>query len=160
MNHNVISSIAISSGRRALRLVPALSLAILFALPQDVYAGRAEGIMAEFRKVEEAIRSRQKTPEARKRTLEENLQRALTLAISRRFHRKKTQILENLSPETFQYENPTSELVYYVKYDNYIVRFDFIRDPEIYIQAPAYEKFLIISEGQPEHESEEEQPTP
>lgn len=154
MYHNVIRSIF--SGRLALRIVPALALAVLFALPQDVYAGRAEGIMSEFRKVEEAIRSRQKTPEARKRTLEENLERALRLAISRRFHMKKDQILENVSPETFQYENPTSELVYYVRYDNYIVRFDFIRDPEIYIQAPAYEKFLIISEGQPEHQGDEQ----
>lgn len=114
----------------------------LFSAP--VSAGPTEGIMSEFRKVEEDIRNAQKTPEARKATLEANLLRAMRLAIARRFHPEKKAILKDLSAETLAYENPTSEKVYYVKFKTYIVRFDFSRDPEEEIQAPTYEKFLII----------------
>lgn len=113
-------------------------------VPAALSAGRQEGIMTEFRRVEEEIRNQSKTPEARQKTLEGNLMRAVRLAIARRYHDKKVEILKDLSAETIQYENPTSDMVYYVKFKTYIVRFDFSRDPEMFVQAPTYEKFLII----------------
>ncbi len=125
-------------------IIPALLLIAAFVLPATLAAGPQEGIMTEFRATEEAIRNAQKTPEARKRTLEDNLLRAVRLAIARRFHNEKQDFLKDLNPDTMAYENPTSDKVYYVKYKNFIVRFDYSRDPELYTQAPTYEKFLII----------------
>ncbi|MCR9143317.1 MAG: hypothetical protein NXI24_13780 [bacterium] len=125
-------------------IIPAVLLIAAFLLPASIAAGPKEGIMTEFRATEEAIRNAQKTPEARQKTLEDNLLRAVRLAISRRFHTEKKDFLMDLNTETMFYENPTSEKVYYVKYKNFIVRFDYSRDPELYIQAPTYEKFLIV----------------
>jgi hypothetical protein len=125
-------------------IIPAILLIAAFALPATLAAGPQEGIMTEFRATEEAIRNAQKTPEARKKTLEDNLLRAVRLAIARRFHREKGDFLKDLNTETMLYENPTSPKVYYVKFKNFIVRFDYSRDPELYLQAPTYEKFLII----------------
>ena len=132
----------------------ALILVLCFAMPLSVSAERSEGIMTEFRQTEEAIRNRQKTPEARQKTLEENLVRAVRLAIARRFHEEKGELLKDLNAQTMKYENPTSELVYYVKYKNYIVRFDFLRDPEFYLLTPSYEKFLIIGEDGVDHSAD------
>jgi hypothetical protein len=125
-------------------IIPAALLIAAFVLPVGLTAGPQEGIMTEFRATEEAIRNAQKTPEARQKTLEANLMRAVRLAIARRFHDKKMDLLKDLNAETMLYENPTSDKVYYVKYKNFIVRFDYNRDPELFIQAPRYEKFLII----------------
>lgn len=132
-------------------IIPATLLIAGVLVPANLSAGPQEGIMTEFRSTEEAIRNAQKTPEARQKTLENNLIRAVRLAISRRYHAEKTGLLKELSTETVLYENPTSDKVYYVKYKTFIVRFDFIRDPELYNQAPTYEKFLIIGGGKVNH---------
>lgn len=130
-------------------LIALLLAATLLSTP--LFAGPQEGVMSEFRKVEEDIRNARKTPEARKATLEANLLRAMRLAIARRFHPEKQGILKDLTAESLAYENPTSDRVYYVKFKTYIVRFDFSRDPEERIQAPTYEKFLIIGGEQGVH---------
>jgi hypothetical protein len=139
-------------------IIPVCLIVVAGFVPADLFAGRQEGIMVEFRRIEEAIRNAQKTPEARQRTLEANLDRAVRLAIKRRFHEKRDEILKDLTAETMLYENPTSELVYYVKYRTYVVRFDFSRNPEMYIQAPVYEKFLIIGGEQINHTEGEPAP--
>ncbi len=146
------------NARTGIEIRPRALVALLVAatlLSTPLFAGPQEGIMSEFRKVEEDIRNAQKTPEARKATLEANLLRAMRLAISRRFHPEKKGILKDLTAETLAYENPTSDRVYYVKFKTYIVRFDFSRDPEEEIQAPTYEKFLIIGGEKGAHSSED-----
>lgn len=115
--------------------------------PASIYAGRQEGILRQFRAVEEALRSRKKTAEARKETLENNLERGLREAILRMFYNDRDQWLPDLKPENFFYENPTSPKVYYVKYKNLLIRFDFATDPEQYYQAPILRKVLIIDEA-------------
>jgi hypothetical protein len=119
----------------------------LFLLPVLLQAGKTEKIMEEFRSVEEAIKNKKISPEVRLRTLEANLVRAMKLAIDRRFYYEKEKYLADLKPENISYENPTDQKTYYVKYKNFIARFDFARNPELLIQSPSYEKFLIVEEG-------------
>ena len=122
-----------------------LLTALIF--PSLLHAGREEGVMNEFRALEEALRTDKRTPEERKKTLEANLLRGMQQAIIRMFYQKREELLKNMTGDTIKYENPTSELVYYVKYQNFIIRFDFARDPEIYNQAPVLKKVLIKPEG-------------
>ncbi len=119
----------------------------------ELRAGPKQGVMEEFRAVEEAIRARMSrtSPEAMKRTLEDNIVRAVKMAIERRYYREKDQYLKDLNIENISYENPTSPTTYFVKYKNFIMRVDYVRDPQLFILRPNYEKFLLIEEG-PEHE--------
>jgi len=123
-----------------------LALFILL-LPALIEAGRQEGIMTEFRVAEDRIRSKVDTPEMRLRRLERNLVRAVKQAIERRYYEDREELTKGLTPEALAYESPTSELIYYVKYKSFIIRFDFPRDPELYDLAPTYEKFLVIEGG-------------
>lgn len=118
--------------------------------PTMLPAGPKEGVMEEFRAVEEAIRKRlsRTSPEAKKRTLENNLVRAVRLAIERRFYREKEPFLKDLNIEAISYENPTSPTTYFVKYKNFIMRLDYVRDPQLFILRPNYEKFLMIEDGE------------
>lgn len=129
---------------RAIRTI-ILSI-LLLAVSVPVVAGPQEGVMAEFRAVEEAIRNKQRSPELLKETLENNLLNAMRSAIMRRFYDEKETILEGISAENIYYENPTSDRIFFVKYKDYIVRFDYSRDPRYFIQRPYNEKFLIIEE--------------
>ncbi len=115
--------------------------------PAAIFADRQEGILKQFRAVEEALRSRTKTPEARKETLENNLQRGLREAILRMFYEERKSWLDDLKPQNFGYENPTSPKVYYVKFKNLLIRFDFATNPELYYQAPVLRKVLIIDDA-------------
>lgn len=119
----------------------------ILLIPATLHAGRQEGILRQFRAVEEALRSRKKSAEARKETLENNLERGLREAILRMFYNEKEKWLTDLNPNNFHYENPTSPKVYYVKYKNLLVRFDFATDPEKYYQAPILRKVLIVDEA-------------
>lgn len=121
-------------------------------------AGPKEGVMMEFRKVEEEIRHRKKSDVARKKTLENNLTLAMKLAIKRRFYLEQKEILEGLNTDSILYESPTSPLVFFVKYRSYLVRFDFERNPEVFIQSPIYEKFLIRDSESEAHKSEKTTP--
>ncbi|MCB1172612.1 MAG: hypothetical protein KDK39_03550 [Leptospiraceae bacterium] len=125
---------------------------MLAALAPTLWAGPTEGVLKEFRKTEELIRTKQITPEVRKATLESNLLDAMQSALKRRFYLQQKEILEGLNNDSLAYEkHPSSELVYFVRYRNYYVRFDYYRDPEFYIQNPKYEKFLIREEGADAH---------
>lgn len=124
-----------------------LVLFVSFLIITSIQAGPKEGIMAEFRAVEEAIRKKDSDEEILKKNLEENLLRAMKQAIVRRFYLEQEKYLADLSIENLAYENPTAPNIYYVKYKYFIVRFDFPRDPERYVQAPSYEKFLIMDEA-------------
>ena len=124
------------------------SLLLFCLLCSAVYAGPTPGILKEFRKTEELIRNKKKGKEARKKTLESNLLSAMRLSLRRRFYLKQKELLEGLNADSLAYEvHPSTKLVYFVRYRNFYVRYDFYRDPEIYIQAPKYEKFLIREEG-------------
>jgi len=122
---------------------------ILFSIPALLFAGREEGVMQEFRSVEDSIRSREVSQEQKTTTLEKNLVRAVKLAVTRRFYHQRKEILQDISPASLAYESPTSELIYYVRFKNYVIRFDFAKNPELFDQAPYYEKFLIKSENAP-----------
>lgn len=107
------------------------------------------GVMTDFRRLEEELIKRKRSAEIRKRTLHGNLLRALRNAIARRFYGEREELLKNVTEASLDgnYDNPTSPLVYYVRYQAkdrlLIVRFDFSKDPEFYIQSPAYEKLLV-----------------
>ena len=107
----------------------------------------SKGIMVEFRRLEEEIRGRKLTPKVRQKMLIANLERAMKNAVTRRFYRKRKELLKELRLTDKDYENPTSPLIYYVRYKTgettFLVRFNFSRDPEYYIQIPLYEKFLV-----------------
>ena len=124
----------------------ALIIFTILLVPASLFAGRQEGILQEFRKAEEAIRSRGTRPEDLKKTLEGNLMRGVRQTILRQFYPQKDEYLKDLNPESMGYENPTSPLVYYVKYKNMIIRFDFASNPEKFIQAPILKKVLILDE--------------
>lgn len=124
-----------------------LAAALLLAPLSQGNAGREEGVMQEFRQVEEDIRAQKSTPEERQRQLEENLLRAVRNSIRRHFYDQREDYYKDLSMANVFYENPTSPLVYYVKHKDFIVRYDFARDPEIFVQAPTYEKMLIVPKG-------------
>lgn len=108
---------------------------------------RSKGVMIEFRKLEEDIRRRRRGASVRQKTLENNLVRAMSRIVFRMFYPEREELLKDLNAKTLVYDNPTSPLVYYVKYDTkkrlILVRFDYARDPEYYLQTPAFEKMLI-----------------
>ncbi|MDH5654880.1 MAG: hypothetical protein OEZ34_03160 [Spirochaetia bacterium] len=131
---------------------------ILFTFPTLLLAGREEGVMNEFRAVEDALRAREVSEEAKIITLEKNLIRAVKLAVTRRFYLQRKDILKDISPAALAYESPTSELIYYVRFKNYIIRFDFAKNPELFDQAPYYEKFLIKDENAPPSSGAKETP--
>ena len=137
------------------RVIMIVLTAALLA-PLGLSAGPREGVMEEFRAVEEAIRKRlsNTSPEAMKRTLENNLVRAVRMAIERRFYREKGEYLKDLNVENIDYENPTSPTTYFVKYKNFLMRLDYVRDPQLFILRPNYEKFLLIEEGEGHEDSE------
>lgn len=128
---------------------------LLTTLP--AFGGRKEGLQQEFRAVEEALRNRQIGPEARLRTLEANLVSAVRLSVVRHFYANREEMLKDLGPATIEYENPTSPVVYYVKYKNAMLMFKYARNPELFIQAPEFEKFLDSAEADLTHR---EQPKP
>ena len=127
-------------------LILTLLLSIVFP-GFSIQAGPQEGIMSEFRAVEEAIRKKDTDESILLQRLESNLTRAMKHAILKRFYQERETYLADLKPENLSYENPTAPNIYYVKYKYFIVRFDFPRDPKRFIQAPVYEKFLIMDEA-------------
>ncbi len=103
-------------------------------------------ILRQFRMAEEFLKSKTNSDEERRRTLNANLIRGMRQTINRMFYEQQEELLKDLKPETIAYENPTSPLVYYVKYKNLIVRFDFATNPEVNIQAPMLKKILVLDE--------------
>lgn len=107
------------------------------------------GIMKEFRRLEEELLKRRRSAEFRQKTLTENLLRAMRNSVARRFYAERAELLKNLTPESLEgnYDNPTSPLIYYVRFRAgerlIIARFDYIKDPEFFIQGPSYEKLLV-----------------
>jgi len=122
---------------------------LFFIFPAVILAGRQEGVMNEFRTVEDALRAKSITDAKKLVTLEQNLERAVKLAVTRRFYLQRKELLKELNTAAISYENPTSELIYYVKYKNYVMRFDYTKNPELFDQAPIYEKFLVKDENAP-----------
>lgn len=133
---------------RAIWLTKILGVVFLTVISSaSLQAGRQEGVMTEFRKVEEDIRHRSRSQEQRQKTLEDNLLRAVRITIMRQFYEKREELLRDLNIGNVFFENPTSPLVFYVKHKNFVVRYDFARDPEEFIQSPTYEKFMLIEGG-------------
>jgi len=146
---------------RRISVILLFTAAILF--PSFVSAGEKEGIMAEYRRVEEAYRNRTRSADFRLQTLKDNLMRAMRLALARRFYEKKDEVLARLTWDKIEYENPTSATVYYVKFETYILRLEYVRDPEFFVQSPRHEKFLIIDPEVMSHTQEQptgQQPAP
>jgi hypothetical protein len=109
-------------------------------------AEEQKGIVNEFRAVEEAIRKRDQDPKILEQNLHSNLIRAMEASITRRFFHTREKYLADLKIENLNFEKFEGTNTYYVKYKAFIVRFDFMRDPERFIQAPVYEKFLILDD--------------
>ncbi|MEQ8352604.1 MAG: hypothetical protein RH862_14040 [Leptospiraceae bacterium] len=128
------------------RLILLITTALLI-LSGPLMAEEQEGIVSEFRAVEEAIRTRQADPAVLKAQLQDNLLRAMRVTIIRRFFHSQDKYLNDLKIENLAYEKIDSTNTYYVKYKSFIVRYDFVRDPQIFVLAPAYEKFLIMDEN-------------
>lgn len=140
----------------SVRMVFVLIVAV--GAPALLFAGPQEGVMMEFRRAEEAIRNQRTSPEQRKKTLEENLVRAVQQAILRHYYPQRDEYLRGLSAETVLYEKPAGydAHFYYVKYRNFLLRLEYATNPEEFIQSPTLEKFLQISEG----DSHSPPPTP
>lgn len=130
---------------------------IIGLLPTFLLAGRQDGLMTEFRRVEEAIRGKKKTSEQRLETLENNLLRAFRHLVFRHFYDKKQDYFKDLTREGLGYENPTSSTIYFVKFKELIAKFEYARDPEYFIQSPVYVKFMQIDpELLKEHEGNQQ----
>jgi hypothetical protein len=123
-----------------------LGSSVLFAqTPAGPAAKPAPGvILRQFRMAEEFQKSRTNSDAERKRVLEANLVRGMRQTVNRSFYQDQQSYLKDLNPTSISYENPTSPLVFYVKFKNLIVRFDFTSDPELNIQAPILKKILIL----------------
>lgn len=119
-------------------------LILLFSVP--LVSGPKEGVMSEFRAVEEGIRRKFRSEKEQMATLQNNLLRAMKMAIMRRFFNESDKYLKELTAENISWEAPTNPNIYYVKFKSFIVRFDFANDPRFFIQSPVYEKFLIMDE--------------
>jgi hypothetical protein len=124
-------------------------ISVILILPGLLFAGRQEGVMAEFSSVEGTLKSKRVGPEKLQHTLERNLIRALGQAIDRRYYLERGELKKDLKPENIAYENPTSETIYYVKYKNFLARFDFSRNPELFEQGPIYVRFLVVEGSAP-----------
>jgi hypothetical protein len=111
-----------------------------------LFAGPKEGVMSEFRAVEEGIRKKFRSEKEQQQTLENNLLRALKMSIMRRFYYDSEKYLKDLNINNISWEAPLNPNIYYVKYKYFIVRYDFVNDPRFFIQSPVYEKFLIMDE--------------
>ncbi|MBI3394237.1 MAG: hypothetical protein HY042_00200 [Spirochaetia bacterium] len=122
-------------------------LALFMAVPTVAYSDKADGIMAQYRALEESIRGKAKSPEIRKKTLEENLVRAMRNLVVRLKYDEREALVKDLNAQSIQWENPTAATVFYVKYKTFLVRFDFARDPELYIESPLYEKALSTEDA-------------
>ena len=109
-------------------------------------AEEQKGIVSEFRAVEEAIRKKEQDPAILKATLQENIIRAMKGSITRRFFHTRDKYLADLKIDNVSYEKFEGTNTFYVKYKAFIVRYDFMRDPGRFIQAPVYEKFLIMDD--------------
>ena len=127
------------------RLLILFTTFMLISTPS--FAEEQEGIVSEFRAVEEAIRTQKEDPEKLKAQLQANLLRAMRVSLTRRFFHSRDKYLTDLKIENLSYEKFETTNTYYVKYKSFIVRYDFVRDPERFVLAPAYEKFLIMDEN-------------
>ncbi|MFN3604021.1 MAG: hypothetical protein ACK4UJ_04855 [Leptonema sp. (in: bacteria)] len=119
---------------------------LFFLLTFGIESGPKEGVMSEFRAVEEGIRKQFRSEKEQQTTLEKNLLNAMKMAIMRRFYYDSEKYLKELNVDNLSWESPTTPNIYYVKFKYFIVRFDFANDPKFFIQSPIFEKFLIMSE--------------
>lgn len=135
-------------------------IATFFLIVFALFSGPKEGVMSEFRAVEDGIRKEFKSEKEQMATLENNLVRAMKMAILRRFYYDSEKYLKDLNVDNLSWEAPLTPNIYYVKYKYFIVRFDFANDPRFFIQAPVYEKFLIMNEfNQAEHDQNPQKPS-
>jgi len=123
-----------------------LFLLVFFSYNLILFAGPKEGVMSEFRAVEEGIRKKFRSEKEQQQTLENNLLRALKMSIMRRFYYDSEKYLKDLNINNISWEAPLNPNIYYVKYKYFIVRYDFVNDPRFFLQSPVYEKFLIMDE--------------
>ncbi len=127
----------------------------------NIFAPPKEGVMSEFRAVEEGIRRKFRSEKEQQEILQNNLLRALKMSIMRRFYFDSEKYLKDLNVNNVSWENPLTPNIYYVKYKYFIVRYDFANDPRFFIQAPVYEKFLIMDEfAENNHDEKINQPPP
>ena len=115
------------------RLLILFTTFMLISTPS--FAEEQEGIVSEFRAVEEAIRTQKEDPEKLKAQLQANLLRAMRVSLTRRFFHSRDKYLTDLKIENLSYEKFETTNTYYVKYKSFIVRYDFVRDPEMYLRV-------------------------
>ena len=110
----------------------------------SIVAEPKKGVMSEFRKQEEKIALRKKSPALVQRTLRRNIINAVQALVRRRLYEKRKDYYKDLSIANIAYENPTSHLVYYVKFKNFLARLEFELDPRLFIQQPKHTKFVPV----------------
>lgn len=134
-------------------------LFIYIILNFSIYAPPKEGVMSEFRAVEDGIRKKFRSEKEQMETLQNNLLRAVKMSILRRFYYDSEKYLTDLTPDNLSWEAPLSPNVYYVKFKFFIIRYDFANDPRFFLQSPVYEKFLIMDEfSENSHDAPKNQP--
>lgn len=124
-----------------------------------IFAPPKEGVMSEFRAVEEGIRRKFRSEKEQMEILQNNLLRALKMSIMRRFYFDSEKYLKDLNVNNVSWEAPLTPNIYYVKYKYFMIRYDFANDPRFFIQSPVYEKFLIMDEfAEDKHDEPVNQP--
>ncbi len=127
----------------------------VFCSSSFLLAGPQKGVMLEFREQEEIIRSKKQSEDYRRKTLNRNILNAVRSVINRSFYYEKEAYYKDLDIKNVAYENPTSSLVYFIKFKNFMARLEYELDPSLNIQNPEHIKFILIEEGPKAPESTE-----
>ncbi|XDD48810.1 hypothetical protein AB3N59_10135 [Leptospira sp. WS92.C1] len=123
----------------------AISLFLLIAVA-GLQAGKSQGVVEEFNKVEEFSKNVKLSDAAKKATLEKNLLSAVRYTLHHKYLEYK-EITKDLNSETLLYEPQKGTFTVYVKFKKYLFFYSFKMDPEVYLQTPENEVFYIRPEN-------------
>ncbi|WP_061278135.1 LIC11625 family surface-exposed protein [Leptospira interrogans] len=128
-----------------MKKILAICLLFFFAL-FSLQAGKSQGVVEEFNKVEEYNKNVKLSDAAKKATLEKNLLSAVKYTLHHRYLEYK-EITKDLNTDTMLYEPQKGTYTVYVKFKKYLFFYSFKMDPEIYLQTPENEVFYLRPEN-------------
>ncbi|EQA70385.1 LIC11625 family surface-exposed protein [Leptospira noguchii] len=123
----------------------AICLLFFFAF-FSLQAGKSQGVVEEFNKVEEYNKNVKLSDATKKATLEKNLLSAVKYTLHHRYLEYK-EITKDLNADTMLYEPQKGTYTVYVKFKKYLFFYSFKMDPEIYLQTPENEVFYLRPEN-------------
>ncbi len=143
MNDGVVSKYRLCHMLNSFRLFFIFFLAFQASF---VWADRERGVMLEFRKQEEKDLKRRQGENVGKDNLHRNIVKGVRILIQNQLYHQREKYYEGLSIKEIAYENPLSVLVYYVKYKDFLARFEYELDPRLYIQQPKFFKIVLMGQ--------------